>query len=260
MHAFSRFEMLVGPQAITKLAQSRVAVFGIGGVGTYAVEGLARAGLGHFSLIDDDTICLTNINRQIHATHKTIGRSKVEVMKERILDINPDAHVTTYHLFYSPESAEKMFVEPYDYVVDAIDNVTGKVDLALRSLQLNIPIISSMGTGNKFDPTQLEIADIYATSVCPLAKVMRKLLKKAGVERLQVVYSKESPVTPLDSDHYSCKSNCVCPDNGSKHCTVRHKVPGSASFVPSVAGLIIASEIVRNLIALKADPQDFSPV
>jgi tRNA A37 threonylcarbamoyladenosine dehydratase len=248
MNQFSRTELILGRSALDKLHQSTVAVYGVGGVGSYTLEGLARAGVGNFVIVDDDTICITNLNRQIHATHKTVGHSKVEVMKQRILEINPNAKVIAYHAFYSPETSHETLKQGYDYIVDAIDNVTGKIDLAVKAGELGIPIISSMGTGNKLDPTQLEVADIYATSVCPLAKVVRRLLKERGVKALRVVYSKEQPIKPIEMEHLSCKTNCVCPDNGAKHCTVRHQVPGSVSFVPSVAGFILAGVVIKDLI------------
>ena len=248
MNQFSRTELILGREALEKLHRSTVAVYGIGGVGSYVVEGLARAGVGAFILVDDDTICVTNINRQVHATHSTLGQSKVEVMKQRILDINPSATVTAYHSFYSPESSHKTLKHGYDYIIDAIDTVTGKVDLVVKAIAMGTPIISCLGTGNKLDPTQLEVADIYETSVCPLAKVVRKLVKAQGVKSLKVVYSKEQPLKPLDLPHLSCKVNCVCPDNSSKHCTVRRQVPGSVSFVPSVAGFIIAGEVIKDLL------------
>lgn len=244
---------MIGREALEKLHHSTVAIYGIGGVGSYTAEGLARAGVGKFVIVDDDTICVTNINRQIHATHLTVGQSKVEVMKQRILEINPKAEVNAYHTFYSSESSHETLKHGYDYIVDAIDNVTGKIDLVIKAAELGIPIISSMGTGNKLDPTQLEVADIYSTSVCPLAKVVRKLLKERGVKSLQVVYSKEQPLKPLDLPHLSCKTDCVCSEGSSKHCTVRRQVPGSISFVPSVAGFILAGVVIKDLIGFCGD-------
>lgn len=248
LHEFSRTEMLIGAEALKKLSQSKVAIFGIGGVGTYAVEGLVRAGVGKFVLVDDDCICLTNINRQLHATRKTVGRPKVEVMKERILEINPKAEVTTHQKFYLPETADELLCEDYDYIIDAIDTVTGKIDLVVRAKERQIPIISSMGAGNKLDPTRFEVADIYKTSVCPLAKVMRKELRNRGISSLKVVYSKEEPIKPVETDESSCKVGCICPPGTTRKCTVRHQVPASISFVPSVVGLIIAGEVVKDLI------------
>jgi tRNA A37 threonylcarbamoyladenosine dehydratase len=254
LHAFSRTELLIGREALEKLGRSRVAVFGIGGVGTYAVEGLVRAGVGHFVLVDDDRICLTNLNRQLHATRKTIGRYKVDVMKERILEINPDAEVETYQVFYMPEAGESLVRSDYDYLVDAIDTVTAKIDLVVRAKALGIPVISSMGAGNKLDPTRFEVADIRATSVCPLARVMRRELKLRGVECLKVVYSKEMPIETVETDTSSCTTQCVCPPGTVRKCTAKHRVPGSISFVPSVVGLIIAGEVVKDLIAVKEVP------
>ncbi|MDF9409596.1 tRNA threonylcarbamoyladenosine dehydratase [Pelotomaculum isophthalicicum JI] len=248
LNEFSRTELLIGKKAVEKLAQSMVAVFGIGGVGTYAVEGLVRAGVGKFMLVDDDCICLTNLNRQLHATRKTVGKPKVEVMRDRILDINPKADVVTRQTFYMPEHARELVKPEYDYIVDSIDTVTAKIDLILNAKQQNIPIISCMGAGNKLDPTRFEIADIYETSVCPLAKVMRKELRKRGINALKVVYSKEEPISPIETDESSCRFNCICPKGTTRKCTVRHQIPGSISFVPSVAGLLMAGEVVKDLI------------
>ena len=234
---FSRTELLLGEVGMEKLANSTVAIFGVGGVGSFVAEGLARAGVGHLVLIDNDLICLTNINRQIHATSKTVGKKKTETMKERILDINPKAVVDTIEDFYLPEQAERFFTMPYDYVVDAIDTVTGQIDLVLQCRDRHIPIICSMGAGNKLDPTKFEVTDIYKTSVDPLARVMRKKLKENRVKKLKVVYSKEKPLRVRQS---GCGKNCICP-------------PGSISFVPSVVGLIIAGEVVRDLTGAKVE-------
>ena len=225
---FSRTELLIGKEGIEKLKDSKVAIFGIGGVGSYVVESLARAGIGKFVLIDSDEVSISNINRQIIATRKTVGTPKVEVAKERIKEINPDAQIEIHKDFFMPNS-ENYLDNCIDYIVDAIDTVTAKIELAVRAEKLNIPIISSMGTGNKLDPTRFEVTDIYKTSVCPLAKVMRKELRERGVKRLKVVYSKEEPL----------KVNFV-EDN--------KQVPGSISFVPSVAGLIIAGEVIKDII------------
>lgn len=246
LHEFSRTEMIIGTEALNKLKRSTVAVFGIGGVGTFTVEGLARSGVGKFILVDDDDICLTNINRQIHATRKTVGKPKVEVMKERVLAINPKAEVLAFKELYNAESAERLLSADYDYVVDAIDMVSAKLDLIERCTESNIPIISSMGAGNKLNPTMLEVADIFKTSVCPLAKIMRRELRKRGINKLKVVYSKEKPIEPKNVGG-NCKTDCICP-NKERTCTVRRQIPGSVSFVPSVAGLIIASEVVKDII------------
>ncbi|WP_026475770.1 tRNA threonylcarbamoyladenosine dehydratase [Alkaliphilus transvaalensis] len=246
LHSFSRSELLIGTEGLNKLKNSKVAIFGIGGVGTFTVEALARTGVGKFVLVDDDDICLTNINRQLHATRSTVGKAKVEVMKERILDINPKAEVVGYRELYNSESAERLLQPDYDYVVDAIDMVSAKLDLIERSKKMNLPIISSMGAGNKLDPTRFEVTDISKTSICPLAKVMRKELRKRGVKGVKVVYSKEEPMTPLQLDN-DCKTNCIC-TNKTRTCTVKHQIPGSVAFVPSVVGLIIASVVVRDLI------------
>ncbi len=234
--------------AMEKLKNSRVAVFGIGGVGGYTVEALVRSGVGTLDLIDDDKVCLTNINRQIYATRKTIGKYKVDVAEERCKDINPDVVINTYKTFYMPETAEKFDFSLYDYVVDAIDTVTGKIELAVNAAKAEVPIICSMGAGNKLDPSSFEVTDIYSTSVCPLARVMRYELKKRGIKKLKVVYSKEKPLTPIDDMAISCKKNCVCPPGTARKCTARRQVPGSTAFVPSAAGLIIAGEVVKDLI------------
>lgn len=248
LHEFSRTELLIGTEGLDKLNNSKVAVFGIGGVGTYAVEGLVRSGVGKFVLVDDDCICLTNINRQLHATRKTVGKPKVEVMRDRILDINPDAEVTIYQKFYMPDTADELIHDDYDYIIDAIDTVTAKIDLIMKAKGKNIPIISSMGAGNKLDPTRFEVADIYSTSVDPLSKVMRKELRARGIESLKVVYSKEEPIKPVETENSSCKTGCICPKGTTRKCTVRHQVPGSIAFVPSVVGLIIAGEVVKDLV------------
>lgn len=236
LNQFSRTELLFGEEAIKKLSESRVAVFGIGGVGGYAVEALARSGVGSLDLIDSDKVCLTNLNRQIIATHKTIGRYKVDAAAERIALINPEAKVRTYKLFYLPETETLFNFSEYDYIIDAIDTVAGKIALAVNAQKADTPIISSMGAGNKLDPTAFEVADIYKTSVCPLARVMRRELKKRGINKLKTVYSKEPAITPFESEEESTK----------------RQTPGSNAFVPSVAGLIIAGEVIKDLIGYSA--------
>ncbi|WP_041720722.1 tRNA threonylcarbamoyladenosine dehydratase [Alkaliphilus metalliredigens] len=247
LHPFSRSELLIGTEGLNKLKGCTIGVFGIGGVGTFAVEALARTGVSKFILVDDDDICLTNINRQLHATRVTVGKSKVETMKQRVLEINPKAEVITYKELYNRDSAERLLDYSYDYVVDAIDMVSAKLDLIERCKNKNIPIISSMGAGNKLDPTKLEVADIYETSICPLARIMRKELRKRGIQDLKVVYSQEEPMIPLEIDS-NCHTGCICP-NQDRTCTTRHQIPGSVAFVPSAVGLIIASVIVRDLIS-----------
>ena len=231
MNQFSRTELLIGKDGVEKLANAKVAIFGIGGVGSFVVEALARSGIGNFVLVDNDEVDITNLNRQIIATHKTIGKHKVEIARERILDINPNANVEIYREFFMPES-EGILDNSVDYIVDAVDTVTAKIELVVRAEKMNIPIISSMGTGNKLDPTRFEVTDIYKTSVCPLAKVMRKELKQRGIKKLKVVFSKEEPIKPLNSNELTNKK----------------QVPGSISFVPSVAGLIVASEVIKDII------------
>ena len=230
-----------------RLFNARVAVFGIGGVGGYTVEALARVGVGTLDLIDDDRICLTNLNRQIFATRKTIGKYKVDVAKERILDINPKAVVNTYKTFYMPDTADQFDFSQYDYVVDAIDTVTGKLMLVEQAKAAGVPIISSMGAGNKMDASAFEVADIYETSVCPLAKVMRRELKKRGIDHLKVVYSKEPAITPIEDMSISCRTHCICPPGTARKCTQRRQVPGSNAFVPAAAGLVLAGEVVKDL-------------
>lgn len=246
-HSLSRTELLIGKEALNKLKNSKVVVLGIGGVGSYTVEALARAGINKLVLVDDDTICLTNINRQIHATFKTISRSKVEVMKERILEINPHCEVTTHMTFVTADNINEIITEDTDYVVDAIDTVTSKIALVLYCQERNIDIICCLGTGNKLDPTAFKIADIYSTKICPLAKVMRYELKRRGVESLKVLYSEEIPTKPRTEDVVTCKDGCVC-TGGTKKCLIRRQIPGSNSFVPPVAGLIIGGEVIKDLM------------
>ena len=248
LNQFSRTQLLLGAEGMQKLASSRVAVFGIGGVGGYTVEALVRSGIGALDLIDDDKVCLTNINRQIFATHSTIGKYKVDVAAERIADINPNCKVTTYKTFYMPDTENEFDFTQYDYVVDAIDTVTGKLSLVKKAKAANVPIISSMGAGNKLDPTAFEVADIYKTSVCPLAKTMRRELRKLGIDSLKVVYSKEEPIKHEQETEESCRNNCVCPPGTVRKCTVRRDIPGSTAFVPSAVGLIIAGEVIKDLI------------
>lgn len=271
LDSFSRSELLLGHQSIEKLNNCRVAVFGIGGVGSYAVEGLARTGVGKFMLVDDDFICLTNINRQLHATRKTVGKLKTEVMKNRILEINPQAEVIVINRFYmAKEKGAKASMEPVenamswedmlvyhnsednklDYIIDAIDTISAKIDLIVNAQNSGIPIISCMGVGNKLDPTRLEVADIYNTSVCPMARVMRRELIKRNVKSLKVVYSKEQPIKPIYSGSSDCNDNCICPKQAKRTCTIRRAIPGSVAFMPSVAGLIIAAEVIKDLTGL----------
>lgn len=244
---FSRTELLLGKDSMEKLKNSRVAVFGIGGVGGYVCEALVRSGVGAFDLIDDDKVCLTNLNRQIIATRKTVGKYKTEVMRDRILEINPQADVRLHQCFFLPENSDEFPFEEYDYVVDAVDTVTAKIELVMKAQAMNVPIISSMGAGNKLDGSMFRVADIYKTKVCPLAKVMRRELKKRGVKKLKVVYSEEIPTRPIEDMAISCRSNCICPPSAAHKCTERRDIPGSVAFVPSVAGLIIAGEVVKDL-------------
>lgn len=250
-HKFSRTELLIGPEGITSLSQSTVIIFGIGGVGSFTAEALARAGVGHLILVDFDEICLTNINRQLHALHSTVGQAKVDVMKKRIQDINPQAQVEAIKEFYTAANAESMLGRKLDYVVDAIDTVSGKVSLAKECLARGIPFISSMGAGNRLTAANFRVADISETSGCPLAKAMRKLLRKEGITRgIKVVYSPDLPQEPRQ-DMPECSTHCICP-GGDAHCAKKRQIPGSISFVPSVVGLLIAGEVVRDLLDIKS--------
>ena len=235
---FSRTELLIGSEGLEKLNKAHVAVFGVGGVGGYAVEALARSGVGAIDLIDDDKVCLSNINRQIIATHKSVGEYKVDVAKERILDINPDCSVRTFKTFYMPDTASQFDFHEYDYVIDAIDTVTGKLELIVQAKQAGTPVISSMGAGNKLDPSAFEVADIYKTSVCPLAKVMRRECRKRGIKSLKVVYSKEEPISTEPAGTSS--------EDAGTH--PKRSIPGSIAFVPSVVGLIIAGEVIKDIV------------
>lgn len=245
---FSRTELLLGKEGMERLKNARVAVFGVGGVGGYVCEALVRSGVGAFDLIDDDKVCLTNINRQIIATRSTVGKYKVDVMKERMLDINPDVKVQTYKCFFLPENADDFPFAEYDYVVDAVDTVTAKIELVMKCQSMGVPIISSMGAGNKLDASAFQVADIYKTKMCPLAKVMRRELKKRGVKKLKVVYSEEKPTRPIEDMATSCRTHCICPPGAAHKCTERRDIPGSVAFVPSVAGLIAAGEVIKDLV------------
>ena len=232
LHQFARTELLLGEEALNRLSDSRVAVFGIGGVGGYVCEALVRSGVGSFDLIDHDKVTMTNLNRQIIATHSTLGKYKVDVMRERMLDINPEADIRVYKTFFLPDNEEEFPFDEYDYVVDAVDTVTAKIALVMRAQKENVPVISAMGAGNKLDPAAFKVADISQTKVCPLARVMRRELKKRGVKRLKVVYSEEQPLVPLSSEEEARPGKAV---------------PGSTAFVPSVCGLMIAGEVVKDL-------------
>lgn len=246
-HIFSRTELLIGTNGLEKLRTSTVMIFGVGGVGSFAAEALARAAIGHLILVDFDDICLTNINRQLHALHSTVGENKVEVMKRRIQEINPEAHVETIKEFYSATNADLLLGRQLDYVVDAIDSVSSKVSLIKECLQRQIPIISSMGAGNRLSAENYRVTDISKTSGDPLAKAVRKLLRKEGITKgVKVVSTPDLPLTPLSLES-DCRNNCICPSEDA-HCAVKRQIPGSISFVPSVVGLLIAGEVVRNLL------------
>ena len=256
LNQFSRTILQFGEGPMAVLADSKVAIFGIGGVGGHAAEALARTGIGSLDLFDDDRICLTNLNRQIIATRSSVGKYKVDVMKERLLDINPDMAVNTHKLFYLPETADLIDLSSYDYIVDAIDTMTAKIELTCRAKAAGTPIIASMGTANKLDPTAFEVTDIYKTSVCPVARIMRRELKKRGIDSLRVVYSKEAPMTPLDDLSTSCKTGCICPPGTVRKCTNRRQIPGSNAFVPPVAGLILAGEVIKHLAIFERSTTD----
>ena len=247
LNQFSRTQLLLGPDTMESLYSKKVAVFGIGGVGGYVCEALVRSGIGAFDLIDDDKVCLTNLNRQIIATRKTVGKYKAEVMRDRMLEINPDAKIEIHKCFFLPENADDFPFSEYDYIVDAVDTVTAKIELVMRAQKEGVPIISAMGAGNKMDAGKLKIADIYDTKICPLARVMRRELKKRNVKKLKVVYSDEQPIRPLEDMSISCRTHCICPPGAQHKCTERRDIPGSTAFVPAVAGLLIAGEIVKDL-------------
>ncbi|HCO74594.1 MAG TPA: tRNA threonylcarbamoyladenosine dehydratase [Clostridium sp.] len=246
-HSLSRTELLIGKDGLNKLKGSKIIVFGVGGVGSFTVEALVRAGVGTIVLVDDDTICLTNLNRQIHATYDTVGKVKVEAMKDRVLSINKACNVITHQVFVTKENIPEIISDDVDYVVDAIDTVSAKIALVEYCNEKDIKIICSMGTGNKFDPTQFKVADIYDTKVCPLAKVMRHELRKREIKSLKVVYSEEMPTKPKQDDVVTCKTGCVC-TGGTKKCAIKRQIPGSISFVPPVAGMIIGGEVIKDLL------------
>jgi len=247
-YQFARTRLTFGKENMEKLYNARVIVFGIGGVGSYVVEALVRSGVGAIDIVDDDKVCMTNINRQLYALHSTVGKDKVDVAEQRILDINPDCKVTKHKVFYMPETADQFDFNQYDYIVDCIDTVKGKLEIISRAKALKKPVISCMGAGNKVDPTKLQVADITRTSVCPLARVMRLELKKRNIKRLKVVFSTEKVIPPHDEDlEISCKYHCVCPEGTQRKCTVRNQVPGSNAFVPSVAGMMIAGEVIKDI-------------
>ncbi|MDR1805869.1 MAG: tRNA threonylcarbamoyladenosine dehydratase [Clostridium sp.] len=245
---FSRTRLLIGQKGIDRLKSAHVIVFGIGGVGGYAVEALARAGVGAITLVDDDKICLTNLNRQLHALRHTVGQYKVDAAAERILQINPKCAVTARKCFFLPENEDEFDFFLYDYVLDAIDTVSGKLALVLKAQAAGTPIISCMGAGNKTDASAFRAADIFETSVCPLARVMRRELKARGVKSLRVVYSTEQPLEPYQDPQYSCRGNCICPPGTARNCDIRRQIPGSLAHVPAAAGLVCAGEIINGLL------------
>lgn len=251
LNQFSRTQLMFGKENIEKLHNSHIAIFGIGGVGGYTVEALVRSGVGKITLVDNDKVCLTNLNRQLYATLSTVGKYKVDVAEERILDIYKKAEVTKFKTFYTPETKDMFDFSQYDYVVDAIDTVIGKLSIVEECYKSNTPVISSMGAGNKVNPTMFEVDDIYNTSVCPLARVMRQELRKRKIPKLKVVYSKEKALKPLEDMAISCKTHCICPPGTVHKCTNRRNIPSSNAFVPSVVGLIIAGEVIKDIIDYK---------
>lgn len=250
---FSRTRLLLGRSAMETLKNARVIVFGVGGVGGYVIEALARSGVGAIDIVDNDTVCMSNLNRQIIATTSTLGMYKVDAAEQRMLDINPDLKITKHRMFYLPETADRFDFSQYDYVVDAIDTVTGKIQIVMQAEENHVPVISSMGAGNKMNPAQLEVADIYQTSVCPLAKVMRRELKKRGIKKLKVVYSKEPALTPLTESMEISECALSGSIKNADSVSPGKRIPGSNAFVPSVAGLIIASEVVKDLVNFKRE-------
>ena len=247
LNQFSRTQLLLGKPALDALSQKRVALFGIGGVGGYVCEALVRSGVGAFDLVDDDKVCLTNLNRQILATRKTVGQYKAEAMRDRMLEINPQADIRTHLCFFLPENAADFPFEEYDYVVDAVDTVSAKLSLVEKAREFDVPIISAMGAGNKLDPGRFRVSDIQQTHTCPLARVMRRELKKRGIPHLKVVWSDEPPVRPLEDMSISCRAHCICPPGAKHKCTERRDIPGSTAWTPAVAGLMIAAEVVKDL-------------
>ena len=252
LNQFARTELIYGRKAMEKLKNSRVIVFGVGGVGGHVVEALARSGVGTLDVVDDDKVCLTNLNRQILATRSTIGRYKVDVAEERVHEIAPDTAVHKHQCFFLPETADQFDFRLYDYVIDAIDTVGGKLEIIARANAAGVPVISSMGAGNKIDASRFRVADIFETSVCPLARVMRNELRKRGIPALKVVFSDEPPIRPVPDTAISCRAHCVCPPGTLRKCTQRRDIPGSNAFVPAVAGLLIAGEVINDLTEIRA--------
>ena len=250
LNQFSRTQLLLGEEGMFRLKNARVAVFGIGGVGGYAAEALVRSGIGEIDIFDDDKVCLTNLNRQIIATTDSIGKYKVDVMKERALSINPDVKINAHKCFYMPDNADDYDLSVYSYIIDAIDTVTGKLEIITRANALNIPVISCMGAGNKLDASRLEVADIYETSVCPLARTMRRELKKRGIKKLKVVYSQEEAIRPIEAVEISCEEGSDTSPGNERKGGGRRDTPGSTAFVPAVAGLIAAGEVVKALVGV----------
>lgn len=254
MNQYSRTTLLIGPEALKKLHDSKVLIFGVGGVGGYVVESLARSGVGHLELVDDDMVCLTNLNRQLLALRGTVGQHKADLAAERVHSIDPRIEVNVRKTFFLPENAEEFNFSEYDYVVDAVDTVTAKLEIIMRAQAAGTPVISCMGCGNRLDPTQVRIGDIYKTSMDPLAKVMRHELKKRRVKHLKVVWSTEKPIRPdPNNDDDNCRTHCICPPGQTRSCGIRRDIPGSSAFVPPAAGFAIGSEIVRDLIGLKLE-------
>jgi tRNA A37 threonylcarbamoyladenosine dehydratase len=246
-HSLSRTELLIGKEALEKLKDSTVVIFGLGGVGSFSLEAIARSGIGHIVIVDDDTVCLTNINRQIQANFHTIGKYKADVLRDRVLDINPNCKIEAYKTFVKEDNIDEIIPDKTNYVIDAIDTVSSKISLIMWCKKHNVNIISCMGTGNKLDPTKFKIADIYDTKICPLAKVMRHELRKRGIDKVKVLYSEEVPRKPKIDEVVTCKEGCVCA-GGSRKCLAKRQIPASNSFVPPVAGMIIGGEVIKDII------------
>ena len=248
---FSRSMMIIGKEGIQNLKDAHVAVFGLGGVGGYAVEGLVRSGIGELSVFDDDNVCITNVNRQVIATVQTVGEDKVDLIKNRAKLINPRCKVNAHKMFFGRHNKDEVDFSQFDYVIDAVDTITAKLLIIEEAKKANVPVISSMGTGNKLDPTQLKVADISKTTICPLARVMRKELKRRKIRNVKVVFSTEAPIKPDDFDgELNCDNNCVCPPGAARHCVIRNETPGSVAFVPSVAGMYLCAEVVGEIISI----------
>ena len=252
LNQFSRTTLIFGKEAMEKLAESKIAIFGVGGVGGFAAESLVRSGVGAIDIIDDDKVCPTNLNRQIFATHKTVGKFKTEAAYDRLHEINPNCEITQIRKFFTPENSDEFDFTKYSYIIDAVDTVSAKIEIVVKANKCHVPVISSMGAGNKIDPTAFKVSDIYKTKVDPLAKVMRYELKRRRIRKLKVVWSAEKPIKPVEEDENSCRTQCICPSGTKRKCSVRRDIPGSNAFVPPVVGMIIAGEVIKDITGKKA--------